>query len=223
LTYRTTATGGGTGFTAKYDYASSTYLGRSALALTVTTTVNGVTGSGVTYLDPATGAYAGAETPVTDTVITYDPPNYQDLINNTVYTVGQIAKISVKVRQSGKSITDAFAVIGGGTALTMDYSYTIERKPNETLVVPAGSYANTCKLQIDVTIANIKLVGNDGSNPLFSTMFATLSSVYSQPFKTTTWLTSALPNVPKVLLDTSSAFGTLTSTQELTAVKLAPR
>lgn len=225
LTYTmTTSTGSGSS-NIKYDYSGATYLGKTALKLTVTTTVNGAATSGSTYLDPATGGYLGADavTPGTSTVITYDPPNYQDLINNAVYTVGNVATVAVKVRESGKSITDAFAAIGGGTALTMDYTFSIERKPNETLTVPAGTYANTCKLKINVAVTNVKLEGNDGSSPLYSAYFGTLAGAFNQPFETNTWLTNTLPNVPKFYVDASSSFGNVTSTQELTAVTLAPR
>ncbi|OYU43169.1 MAG: hypothetical protein CFE44_19865, partial [Burkholderiales bacterium PBB4] len=103
------------------------------------------------------------------------------------------------------------------------FTYTIERKPNETLSVPAGAFANTCKLQINVTIGNVKLEGNDGSSPLFSSFFPVLSQVFTQPFKSTVWLTNKLPNIPKTFLETSTSVGSGTSTQELTAYTLAPR
>mgnify|MGYP001447298908 FL=1 len=123
---------------------------------------------------------------------------------------------------TGSQITSAFAAIGGGTALTMDYSYRIERKPNESVTVPAGTFANTCKLQIDVTVSNVKLEGNDGSNPLYTSLFGTLSSVFTAPFKNTVWLTSELPNVPKFYAETTGlAAGS--ATQVLTSYSLAAR
>ena len=225
LTYAMTSSAGPGSSSIKYDYSSAAYSGGTALKLTATATVNGASTSSSTYLNPVTGAYLGADAvdPGAGTVVTYDPPNYQDLINNAVYTIGNVATVSVKVRESGKNITDAFAVIGGATALTMDYTFSIERKPNESLTVPAGTYANACKLKINVTVTNVKLEGNNGSSPLYSTYFGVLSSAFSQPFQTTTWLTSNLPNVPKSIVEATSAIGTVTSTQELTAVTLAPR
>lgn len=225
LSYKNTVTPGGTLSTIKYDYSSTTYLGQDALALTVTTTAAGTTSSSVTYTNAATGAYLGATTNGTTstTVTTFDPPDYQNRINNAFYNIGQVATVAVKARVSGPDITTAFAAIGGGTALTMDYTFTVERKPNEALTVPAGTFANTCKLQVNVTINNVALEGNNGSNPLFSGLFPTISAAFTQPFKTTVWLTSVLPNIPKTFVDTTSAFAAGSSTQELTAYTLAPR
>lgn len=222
LTYVTTSTPSNGSMSTKYDYASSTYQGKSALALTVTSNVNGSNTSGVTYLDSATGTYLGAsDTNTTST--TYDPPDYQDRINRAIYSVGQVASVAVKARITGQNISTAFAPIGGGTALTMDYTYTVERKPNEVLTTAAGSFANACKLQINVTVANVALEGNNGSNPLYSTLFGTLAGAFSQPFKTTVWLSNQLPYPPKAFLDASSSYGAATSTQELSRYTLAPR
>ncbi|OYT90763.1 MAG: hypothetical protein CFE43_16470 [Burkholderiales bacterium PBB3] len=225
LTYTNTANPGGATLGYKYDYTSATYQGQSALALTITTTANGVSSTGVSYTNPTTGAYLGATAAASSstTVTTFDPPDYQDRINNAFYNVGQIATVAVKARVTGPGITTGFATIGGATALTMDYTYTIERKPNESLTVPAGTFANTCKLQINVAVGNIKLEGNDGSNPLFSTFFPVLSASFAQPFKSTVWLSNKLPNMPKTLIDTSSSFGAATSTQELITYTVAPR
>ena len=225
LTYKTTTNPGGTLLTTKYDYSNATYLGQSALALTLTTTAAGVTSTGVTYTNPVTGAYLGAATngTTTTTVTTYDPPDYQNRINNAFYNVGQIATVAVKARVSGPDITTAFASIGGGTALTMDYTFTVERKPNESLTVAAGAFANTCKLQINVTINNVKLEGNDGSSPFFSTLFPTVSAAFTQPLKSTVWLSNQLPNVPKTFVDYTSSLASGTSTQELTTYTVAPR
>ena len=194
------------------------------LALTVTTTVNGTSTSGLIYIDPTSGAALGTGTATTDTVITYDPVDYESKIYAAVTNIGQVATVTVKVRESGKAITDAFQQIGGGTALDMDYTYTVERKPNETVVVPAGSYAS-CKLQINVTIANLSLEGGDPSNPFYSLFFSTLASTFSQPFSTTTWLTNQLPNVPKVSVGVTlpAPTGLVTTTQSLSAITLAPR
>lgn len=212
--------------TLKYDYVATTYKGQAALALKVTTTVAGISGSGVSYLDPATGAYLGADPAAagSTTVTTYDPPDYMDRIANAVYNIGQVANVAVKTRITGKSITDSFASIGGGTALTMDYTFSVERRPNETLTVPAGSFANSCKLLINVAVSNVKLEGNDGSNPLFAATFDTLASVFTQPFKTTVWLTNKMVNLPRSVVETSSALtGAGSADQVLTAYTLAPR
>ena len=225
LSYTNTSNPGGASVAYRYDYTSATYQGQSALAMTVTTTANGTSGTGVSYTNPTTGAYLGASTPTTnaDTVTTFDPPDYQDRINNAFYNVGQVATFAIKARVSGPGITNGFATIGGATALTVDYTYTVERKPNESLTIPAGTFANTCKLQINVTVGTVKLEGNNGSNPLFSTFFPVLSAAFAQPFKSTVWLTNKLPNIPKTFLDSSSNFGAATSTQELTSYTLAPR
>ncbi|TXT39568.1 MAG: hypothetical protein FD135_2112 [Comamonadaceae bacterium] len=211
-------------YTMRYDYSSSTFQGQPALALTTTSTIAGVTSTGVTYTSPTTGAYLGsnAAAATTTTVTTFDPPDYQDRINNASYNIGQVATVAVKARVTGSGITSAFAAIGGGTALTMDYSFTVERKPNESLTVAAGTFANVCKLQVNVTINNVKLEGNNGSNPMFSSLFGTLSSAFAQPFNNTIWLTNKLPNVPKFYMTTAAASGG-SSTQELTSYTLAPR
>ena len=225
LTYTNTANPGATSMGIKYEYVNSSFQGQSALAMNVTTTANGATASSVNYYNPTTGAYLGATTPAANssTVTTFDPPDYQERINNAFYNVGQVATVAVKVRISGSGITSAFSPIGGATALTMDYTYTVERKPNESLSVPAGTFANTCKLQINVTIGNLKLEGNDGSSPLFSSFFPVLSQAFAQPFKSTVWLTNKLPNIPKSFQEISSSVGMGTSTQELTAYTVAPR
>lgn len=226
LTYTTTnSPSTASALTTKYAYSAGTYQGQAALLLTLTTTVNGISTTATAYLDPATGGVlqpaANAATTVTTT---YTPADYEARIYNAVYNVGQVANVAVKTRITGKGITDAFSAIGGATALTMDYSFSVERKPNETLVVPAGSFANSCKLQINVTISNVKVEGNDGTNPLFASMWETVASVFTQPFKNTVWLTNKMVNVPKVYLDASSSLaGTVTATQELTAYTLAPR
>lgn len=225
LTFTNTANPGGAMLGYRYDYTNTTYQGQSALALTMTATTNGVSSSGVSYTNPTTGAYLGATAAASNssTVTTFDPPDYQERINNAFYNVGQIATVAVKARVTGPGISAGFATIGGATALTMDYTYTIERKPNESLSVPAGTFANSCKLQINVMVGNIKLEGNDGSNPLFSAFFPVLSASFSQPFKSTVWLTNKLPQMPKTFIDSSSSFGNATSTQELTTYTLAPR
>ena len=225
LTYQYSTAPNSLAYDTRYDFSSSTYQGQSALAMAVTATINGVTGTSVTYTNPTTGEYLGAtaSNAATSTVTTFDPPDYQERINKALYTVGQVATVAVKARVSGKGITDAFATIGGGTAITLDYSYTVERKPNETLTVPAGTFANACKLQINVTVSNLQLEGNNGSNPLFASFFPTLSAAFNQPFKSTVWLTNKLPLIGKSFVDTTSTFGAATATQELKAYTLAPR
>jgi hypothetical protein len=222
LTYTSSSNVGTGSFTTKYDYATSTYAGKAALAWTVTSTVNGTTTSAVSYIDPATGAVLGVDTPSTDLVTTFDPVDYQSRVNAAVTTVGQKATVAVKARLSGKSISSAFAAIGGGTALTMDYTYSIERLPNESLTVGAGTYANTCKLQVNVTIGNVNLEGGNTSNPLYSAMFGTLSGAFTKPFETSVWLTNQLPNVPKSVAVTHVQ-SDITSTLELTKATLVAR
>ena len=58
---------------------------------------------------------------------------------------------------------------------------------------------------------------------VYATLFSTLSSAFAQPFNTTVWLTSALPNIPKSFVSFSTVLGTTTATQELTTYTLAPR
>jgi len=190
----------------------------------VTTTTNGQSATGLVYIDPNTGAALGTENANADTIITFDPVDYESRLYAAATNIGQVATVAVKVRQSGKSITDAFQPIGGGIALNMNYTFTVERKPNETVVVPAGSF-DSCKLQINVTVSNVSLEGGDTSNPLYSMLFSTLASAFSQPFNTTTWLTNQLPNVPKVLVDVTlpAPVGLVTTTQSLSAKTLAPR
>ena len=225
LTYMTTTNPGGNVLGTKYDYTNATYLGQSALALTITATAGTATSTGVTYMNPTTGAYLGATAGTTGstTITTFDPPDYQNRINNAVYNVGQIATVAVKARVSGPDISTAFAALGGGTALTMDYTFTVERKPNESLTIAAGTFANTCKLQINVTVNNVNLEGNNGSNSFFSTLFPSISAAFAQPFKSTVWLSNQLPNIPKSIVNYTSATATGSTTQELTSYSVAPR
>lgn len=211
-------------YTVKYDYANATYQSKSVLALTTTSTVNGVTSSSVSYVDPSTGAAIANGSSTADLVTTYTPADYESRLYNAVTTVGQKATVNVKARQSGKSITDAFQTIGGGTALNMDYSYTVERKPNETLAVAGANYS-TCKLQIDVTISNISLEGANTGNAFYALMFPTLSAAFAAPFKNTIWLSNQLPNVAKVYQEVNmpAPYGTATSTMQLTSKQLSPR
>ena len=213
-------------YTMRYDYGSGTYQGQSAVTTTVTTSVPGSASStgGTIYLNPTTGAYLGSvdAASTNNIVTTYDPPDYEYKVAQAVLTVGQVATVAVKARMSGTGISNAFATIGGGTALTMDYTYSIERKPNEQLTIAAGSFSNVCKLQVTVTVKNVKLEGNNGTNPLFSMMFDTLASTMAYPFNVSLWLTNQLPNSPKSLTTTAVAGGGTAST-ELTSYSLAPR
>lgn len=226
LTYKGNMLPAVSDYTMRYDYGSGTYQGQSAVASTVTTTMPGGASStgGVIYLNPTTGTYLGSvDGSSTDNIVTtYDPPDYEYRLAQTVLNVGQVTSIAVKARLSGPGISNAFATIGGGTALTMDYTYSLERKPNESLTIAAGTFANVCKLQVSVTVKNVKLEGNNGSNPLFASMFDLLSGSMAYPFNLTLWLTNQLPNAPKSYMTTAVAGGGSAAT-ELTSYTLTAR
>lgn len=213
-------------YSMRYDYGTGTYQGQSAVTTTVTTTVPGAPSStgGVIYLNPTTGTYLGSvDAPNSNNIVTtYDPPDYEYRLAQTVLNIGQVTSIAVKARMTGAGIGSAFATIGGGTALTMDYTYSLERKPNESLTIAAGTFANVCKLQVSVTVKNVKLEGNNGSNPLFASMFDLISGTMASPFDVTLWLTNQLPNAPKSYMTTAVAGGGSAAT-ELTSYTLAPR
>ena len=224
LTYSNTMTSAGStsSFNTVYDYSSGSYSGKSAIVLTETTTVSGNTTTAVMYLDPVTGATLGNGNSTETTITSYDPADYETRLRNAVTTVGQSATVNVKARISGADITKAFSTIGGGTALNIDYTFTMVRMPNET-VTTAGSSYSTCKLKVDAKVNSVTLEGGNTSNPLYNLMFGTLSAVYAAPIDVTTWISSQVPNAVKTTGSFTAMGSTATSTTILTAAKLAGR
>ena len=224
LTYSNTMTSAGStsSFTTVYDYSNGSYSGQSAIVLTQSSTVAGSTTTSVMYIDPVTGATLGNGTSTSTTITSYDPADYETRLRNAVSTVGQSATVNVKARISGSAITSAFSAIGGGTALNVDYTFTMERLPNETITAAGASY-NTCKLQVNAKVNSVTLEGGNTSNPLYSTMFGTLSAIYAAPINVTTWVSGQVPNLVKATSSFTVMGSTATSTTALTAVKLAGR
>lgn len=209
-------------FTTVYDYSGGSYSGKSAIVLTETSTISGKTTTAVVYLDPVTGAVLGNGNSTETTITSYDPADYETRLRNAVSTVGQSATVNVKARISGTDITSAFSTIGGGTALNVDYTFTMERLPNEAVAVGSTSYT-TCKLQINAKVNNVSLEGGNPSNALYGLMFGTLSAVYAAPINTTAWMSNQVPHVVKTTGSFTAMGSTATSTTTLTAVKLAGR
>ena len=224
LTYSNTMVSAGTtsAFTTVYDYSGGSYSGKSAIVLTETSTISGKTTTAVVYLDPVTGAVLGNGNSTETTITSYDPADYETRLRNAVSTVGQSATVNVKARISGTDITNAFSAIGGGTALNIDYTFTMVRMPNETIATAGSSY-NTCKLKVDAKVNSVTLEGGNASNPLYGLMFSTLSAVYAAPINTTVWMSNQVPHVVKTTGSFTVMGSTATSTTTLTAVKLAGR
>ena len=224
LTYSNTMVSAGTtsAFTTVYDYSGGSYSGKSAIVLTETSTISGKTTTAVVYLDPVTGAVLGNGNSTETTITSYDPADYETRLRNAVSTVGQSATVNVKARISGTDITNAFSAIGGGTALNIDYTFTMVRMPNETIATAGSSY-NTCKLKVDAKVNSVTLEGGNASNPLYGLMFSTLSAVYAAPINTTAWMSNQVPHVVKTTGSFTAMGSTATSTTTLTAVKLAGR
>lgn len=224
LTYSNTMVSAGTtsAFTTVYDYSGGSYSGKSAIVLTETSTISGKTTTAVVYLDPVTGAVLGNGNSTETTITSYDPADYETRLRNAVSTVGQSATVNVKARISGTDITNAFSAIGGGTALNIDYTFTMVRMPNETIATAGSSY-NTCKLKVDAKVNSVTLEGGNASNPLYGLMFTTLSAVYAAPINTTVWMSNQVPHVVKTTGSFTVMGSTATSTTTLTAVKLAGR
>ena len=224
MTYANTNTSGGIplSWTSTYDYASGTYNGNPAIVWTNSYTLVGKTSSSVNYLNPTTGAVVANGSNTDTTITTYDPVDYESQLRNAVTTVGQSTTVKVKARISGSGITTAFSAIGGGTALNMDYSYTVTRQPNETITVGSTSYT-TCKLQINATVSNVTLEGGNSSNPYYNMMFNTLASIYTAPISSTVWTSNQVPNIVKSTGSFTAAGSTASSSQTLTTVKLAAR
>jgi hypothetical protein len=232
VTYRQTSdAAGSTPYTVKYDFANGTYKGKSAVIGTVT--VNGTTlalaGVGTIYLDPVTGAALGADAPTggaTDTVTTYDPPDWAARLTAAGIPGGGSGKISVTATVTGKSVTDGFAPLGGATAIVMKYDFAVNRDANETVSTAAGSFANSCKFRVEFQLNDFQIVGPASTSPLLALLLPTLKSSFVVPTKFTLWTTNAVPfTLPKsVAVSTLPApVGTLTSTQELISLTKAPR
>lgn len=224
LTYASTMTSAGvnTALNTVYDYTSGSYASKPAIVLTQTSTVSGKASTSVSYIDPVTGAALGSGNSTETTITTYDPVDYESRMRNAISTVGQKATVSVKARISGADITSAFSTIGGGTALNVDYTFTMERLPNEAVAVGSTSYT-TCKLQINAKVNNVSLEGGNPSNALYGLMFGTLSAIYAAPINTTAWMSNQVPSMVKATGSFTAMGSTATSTTVLTAVKLAGR
>lgn len=222
--FANTSAGMATSFAMNYDYSNGTYAANKAIVLTASTTLAGKTTSAISYLDPATGAVVGnGGSTDTTTTTTFDPVDYESRLRSAVTTVGQKATVNVKARVSGAGITSAFSAIGGGTALNMNYTYSVERLPNDTVTVGSASY-NTCKLQVNMAVNNVTLEGGNPSNPLYGQMFDLLSATYKAPSSSNIWLSSQLPGIVKATSQiTIPSVGTASTTQTLTSALLAPR
>lgn len=232
VTYRqTSSSAGSTPYTVKYDFASGSYKGAAAVVGTVT--VNGTTlaqaGVGTIYLDPVTGAALGqdASSPgASDTVTSYDPPDWQQRLANAGVVGGSSGKIAVTATITGKSVTDGFASLGGATALVIKYEFLINRDANETVTTAAGSFANSCKFRVEFSLKDFQVQGPAATSPLLAMLLPTLQSSFVVPTQVTLWTTNAVPfMLPKsVTVSTLPApTGAVTSTQELIAVTKAPR
>lgn len=232
VTYRQTSSSAGSApYTVRYDFASGSFKGAAAVVGTVT--VNGATlaqaGVGTIYLDPVTGAALGqdASSPgASDTVTSYDPPDWQQRLANAGVVGGSSGKIAVTATITGKSVTDGFASLGGATALVIKYEFLINRDANETVSTTAGAFANSCKFRVEFSLKDFQVQGPASTNPLLSMLLPTLQSSFVVPTQVTLWTTNAVPfMLPKsVTVSTLPApTGAVTSTQELIAVTKAPR
>jgi hypothetical protein len=215
----------------RYDFASGSYKGSPAVIGSVT--VSGATaataGVGTVYLDPTTGATLGQDAPTagaSDTVTSYDPPDWQQRLANAGIVGGSSGKLAVTATVSGKSVTDAFASLGGATGLVIKYEFSVARDANETVSVPAGSFANACKFRVDFTVTDFQIQGPAATSPLLSALLPTLKSAFVYPTQVTLWTSNAVPfMLPKsVTVSTLPApTGTVTTTQELISLTKAPR
>lgn len=229
VTLRQTSTGpGSVPYTVKYDFSNGSYQNQPAVLGTVT--VAGIpqaqAGVGNFYLDPTTGAMLGADATTGDTVTTYDPPDWQQKLTQAGIPGGGSGKISVIATVSGKSITDAFAVLGGATALVIKYDFAINRDANETVSTQAGSFANACKFRVEFQLKDLQVQGPASTSPLLAALLPTMQSAFVLPTHITLWTTDAVPFLlPKTLMDMTlpAPTGLVTTTQELIALTKAPR
>ena len=229
VTLRQTSTGpGSVPYTVKYDFSNGSYQNQPAVLGTVT--VAGIpqaqAGVGNFYLDPTTGAMLGADATTGDTVTTYDPPDWQQKLTQAGIPGGGSGKISVTATTQGKSVSDAFASLGGATALVMKYEFMVRREANETVSTAAGNFANSCKFRVEFALKDFQVQGPAATSPLLSMMLPLLQSSFVVPTELTLWSSDALPfMLPKsVTLSTLPApTGAVTSTQEVIAFTKAPR
>ena len=232
VTYRQTSSSAGSApYTVKYDFTNGTYKGQAAVVgtLTVTGATVASTGLATLYLDPSTGAALGQDTATagaSDTITTYEPADWQQRLANAGIVAGSSGKISVTATVTGKSVTDGFASLGGATALVIKYEFTINRDANESVTVPAGSFANSCKFRVDFVLKDLQVQGPAASSPLLSVMLPTLQSSFVFPTQVTLWTTNAVPYMlPKsvTVITLPAPTGAVTTTQELIAVTKAAR
>jgi len=232
VTYRQSANqAGSTPYTVKYDFSAGSYKGQAATVGTVS--VVGVTaaqaGVGNFYLDPVTGAALGQDAAAAgagDTVTSYDPPDWQQRLTNAGIPGGGSGKINVTATITGKSVTDAFAPLGGASAIVMKYEFAVNRDANETVSTAAGSFANACKFRVEFALKDFQVQGPASTSPLLATMLPILQSSFAVPTTTTLWTSNAVPfMLPKSVttMTLAAPVGTVTSTQELIAVTKAPR
>jgi len=232
VTYRqSTNQSGSTPYTVRYDFSAGSYKGQAATVGTVS--VVGVTaaqaGVGNFYLDPVTGVALGqdaAAAGANDTVTSYDPPDWQQRLSNAGIPGGSSGKINVTATITGKSVTDAFAPLGGASAIVMKYEFVVNRDANESVSTAAGSFANACKFRVEFALKDFQVQGPAASSPLLATMLPILQSSFAVPTNTTLWTSNAVPfMLPKSVttMTLAAPVGTVISTQELIAVTKAPR
>jgi hypothetical protein len=232
VTYRSNSNAAGsTPMTVRYDFSAGAYKGASAVVGKVTVSSGNFSAVGYSaiYLDPVTGAALGndaAAAGASDTVTVYEPADWQQRLANAGIQGGSSGKIDVTATVTGKSVTDGFAALGGATAIVMKYQFQVNRDANESVTVPAGSYANACKFRVSFSLQDFQVQGPASTSPLLAAMLPILKSSFVFPTDVTMWTTNAVPfMIPKaVTLSTLPApTGTITTTQELMAVTLAPR
>lgn len=232
VTYRSSSSSAGsTPVTVRYDFSAGTYKGASAVVGTVTINGAGLStvGYSAIYLDPVTGAALGNDAVAagaTDTVTTYQPADWQQRLANAGIPGGGSGKIDVTATISGKSVSDGFAPLGGATAVVIKYQFQVNRDANETVSTTAGSFANACKFRVSFAVQDFQVQGPAATSPLLATMLPLLKSSFAVPTDVTLWTSNAVPfMIPKaVTVSTLPApVGAVTTTQELTALTLAPR
>ncbi len=232
VTYRQTSSSAGSApYTVKYDFSSGSYKGQPAIVgqLTLSGATAASTGLANIYLDPVTGAALGQDTTTagaSDTITTYEPADWQARLAKAGVVAGGSGKINVTATITGKSVTDGFASLGGATALVIKYEFAVNRDANETVTVPAGSFASSCKFRVEFVLKDFQVLGPAASSPLLTMMLPVLQSSFVVPTQVTLWSSSALPfMLPKtVTVSTLPApTGAVTTTQELIAVTKAAR
>lgn len=232
VTYRQTSNSAGSApYTVKYDFSNGSYKGQAAIVglLTLSGATAASTGLANIYLDPVTGAALGQDTTTAgagDTITTYEPADWQARLANAGVVAGGSGKINVTATLTGKSVTDGFASLGGATALVIKYEFAINRDANETVTVPAGSFASSCKFRVEFVLKDFQVLGPAASSPLLTVMLPVLQSSFVVPTQVTLWSSNAVPfMLPKsVTVSTLPApTGAVTTTQELIAVTKAAR